>query len=267
MDDSGHVAAAEADRQDVGRPDLFASLKDGDCFVVADAWGDIAGGSDGFFDDDTRLLSRFRLLIGTRPPSALGAGISRNNVLFAFHGANRPLPAMGQKATPPGVMHVERRRFLWDRRLYERIAVTNHSLDHELLPLTIEFDADFRDMFEIRGLGRNARGKRAAPTHDGRRITFCYRGLDDIERASVIAFSEPPARFEANQASFLFSLQPRARFELYIEAGRDPDEAPGRDRFRAAAVKAIKDARRRRRTGAHVRARGARFNAWLDQSR
>jgi glycogen debranching enzyme len=267
MDDQGQVEAVDADRRETGRPDLLASLKDGDCFLVADAHGDIAGGSDGFFDDDTRLLSRFRLLIGGRPPSALGAGVSRNNVLFAFHGANRPLPAMGQKATPPGVMHVERRRFLWHRRLYERVRVTNHSLDHELLPLTIEFDADFRDMFEIRGIPRKARGKLAAPIHDGRRMTFCYRGLDDLERTSVIAFSEPPGRFEANQAVFLFSLQPRARFELYIEVGAEAEDAPSRARYRHAAVRAIIEARRRRRTGARIRARGARFNAWLDQSR
>src|SRR5580704_6448966 len=98
MDDQGQVETVEADLPDAGRPDLFASLKDGDCFLVADANGDIAGGSDGFFDDGTRLLSRFRLLIGGKPASALGAGVSRNNVLFAFDGANRPLPAMGQKA-------------------------------------------------------------------------------------------------------------------------------------------------------------------------
>ena len=38
-------------------------LKDGDTFIVADAAGDIEGGSDGFFHNDTRLLSRFRLRI------------------------------------------------------------------------------------------------------------------------------------------------------------------------------------------------------------
>ena len=37
---------------------LFA-LKHGDTFIVADAFGDIVGDSDGLFHNDTRLLSRF----------------------------------------------------------------------------------------------------------------------------------------------------------------------------------------------------------------
>ena len=32
-------------------------LKDGDSFLVANAYGDIEGESDGLFHDDTRLLS------------------------------------------------------------------------------------------------------------------------------------------------------------------------------------------------------------------
>jgi glycogen debranching enzyme len=267
MDDASYVDHAEADRREADGLGQLLSLKDGDAFIVADANGDILGATDGFFDDDTRLLSRFRLLVGERPPSGLGSAVSRDNVAFTFHGANRPLPVMGQKATPPGVMHVERRRFLWDRRLYERVRVTNHSLDDELLPLIIEFGADFRDMFEIRGIGRGAHGKLAAPIIDGRQIIFGYRGLDEIERASVVAFSEPPGRFSAHRAEFLFSLSPRFRFELYIEVGRGVDEPPSRHRFRAAAAAATRDARQRRRQGARIRARGPRFNAWLDQAR
>ena len=38
-------------------------LKEGDTFLVADAVGDVTGEGDGFFHNDTRLLSCFRLLI------------------------------------------------------------------------------------------------------------------------------------------------------------------------------------------------------------
>src|ERR1700722_19352959 len=163
MDDTGFVDHTEVDRREADGLGQLLSLKDGDAFIVADANGDIMGPTDGFFDDDTRLLSRFRLLVGERPPSGLGSAVSRDNVIFTFHGANRPLPAMGQKATPPGVMHIERRRLIFERRLYERLGVVNHSLDDELLPVSYEFAADFRDMFEIRGIARAAHGALAAP--------------------------------------------------------------------------------------------------------
>ena len=53
------------------------ALKHEDCFMVADGYGDIRGSGDGLFRDDTRLLSRFRLLLGGAcRPSLLGASLS-----------------------------------------------------------------------------------------------------------------------------------------------------------------------------------------------
>ena len=43
-------------------------LKDGDCFLIANAYGDIGNDSDGLFHDDTRLLSTYRLRIAGLPP-------------------------------------------------------------------------------------------------------------------------------------------------------------------------------------------------------
>jgi glycogen debranching enzyme len=267
MDDSPIVDLQDSDRREADGLGQLLSLKNGDTFVVADAYGDILAGADGFFDDDTRILSRFRLLVGGRSPSRLGSGVSRDNVVFTFHGANRPLPVMGQKATPPGVMHIERRRFVWKGHFYERLRLVNHSLDDELAPVAYEFAADFRDMFEIRGLPRQAHGKQAAPEADGRQVRFRYAGLDGLERTSVVSFSEPPGRLTAHRADFLFSLHPRGKFDLYVEVGRKCDEPPSRTRYRTAIAEAIIAARKRRRRGAAVRARGPRFNDWLQQSR
>jgi len=260
-------AAAEVEPVVVDGLGQLLSLKDGDAFLVANAYGDILGGVDGFFDSGTRLLSRLRLLIGGIPPSRLGSGVSRDNVVFAFHGANRRLPRMGEKAAPPGVLHIERRRFLWKQRVYERLRIINHSLDHEILPISYEFAADFRDVFEIRGMKRKARGKSLPPKIDGRRVSFRYEGLDKVERTMVIEFSEPPGRLSGERAEFMISLHPRGRFDLYIEVGRDVEEVPNKARYRTACAKAIMAQRGRDRHGASVRVRGPRFNQWLQQSR
>ncbi len=272
MDDSSVAPqlvseAPASETRDADGLGQLLSLKDGDCFVVADSYGDILGGADGLFDDDTRLLSRLRLLIGGKLPSKLGSGVSRDNVIFTFHGCNRPLPALGQKATPPGVLHIERRRFLWDRRLYERLRIVNHSLDDAILPLSYEFEADFRDIFEVRGIPRKARGTSHAPDAGGRGVTYRYTGLDEIDRRSVIDFSDPPGRLSGHRAEFMLSLPPGGKYELYLEVGRAPEDTPSRPRFREAAAKAILAARKRRRRGASIRARGPRFNEWLRQSR
>src|SRR5665213_1779368 len=154
------------------------SIKDADTFIVADAWGDIRGGVDGLFADGTRILSRLRLLIGDKRPSRLSFGLSRDNAIFTFNGANLALPPVGGRTTPRGVIHVERKRCLRHGHLFERLRLTNFGLDEVMLPIAFEYGADFRDIFEVRGLKRPARGVTDDAKLTGRGVTFAYQGLD-----------------------------------------------------------------------------------------
>lgn len=270
MDDLAPAPDAPVETGDTGEPRvpyrLFA-LKDKDTFVVADAFGDIVGTGDGLFHNDTRILSTFRLLLGGRPPSLLSAAIGQDNVFFTSHGANQALPYPGGPVGPPGVLHVERKRFLWEERLYERICCVNYSRDVVLIPLSVEFAADFRDMFEVRGLHREHRGLLHPPEIDGRSVCFRYEGLDKVERCSVIAFSDPPARISGHRADYMYSLQPEGRLELFLEIGATCGVIPSRERYRFAAARARWDMRARRRHGARIRSSGRLFNEWLVKSR
>src|SRR3954454_2190282 len=108
-------------------PQRLYALKDRDTFIVADSHGDIVGAADGLFHDDTRILSRWELKLGDRTPTLLSGAIGQDNVYFTSHGLNRatPIPG-GASVMPPGVLHLERKRFLWDERLYERVRLTNY---------------------------------------------------------------------------------------------------------------------------------------------
>ena len=88
------------------------TLKDGNSFLLADALGDIHSSDDGFFINDTRLLSRLELAIAGHRPSLLGAAINQDNTVFTSHLTNRPLTAPGELAIPKGVIHIERSRLL-----------------------------------------------------------------------------------------------------------------------------------------------------------
>ena len=140
---------------------LYA-LKHDDTFLVADALGDVSGEGDGLFRDDTRVLSRWQLGIGGISPSLLGAAVSRDNVFFRANVSNRPLPPLGDAATPQGVIHLERARFLWQQRLYERLVFTNYGERELAAPLSIWFAADFADIFEVRGIARKEKGRTLA---------------------------------------------------------------------------------------------------------
>jgi len=270
MDDLAPSPEAPAIVGETGEPRVpyrLYALKDKDIFMVADAFGDVLGEGDGLFDDDTRILSRFQLYLGSHSPSLLSAAIGRDNVFFTSHSANQRLPYPGGPVAPPGVLHIERKRFLWDQRLYERVSLVNYSRDEVIIPLTFEFDVDFRDMFEVRGLTRAKRGVRHAPEVDGRSVTFRYDGLDNIQRTSVITFSDPPGRLSANRAEYFYPLRPEGRLELYIEIGLEAGPTPTRERFRSQAARARFDMRARRRKGARLRTSGRLFSDWIEKSR
>ncbi|MFC7301923.1 glycogen debranching N-terminal domain-containing protein [Cognatiluteimonas weifangensis] len=242
-------------------------LKDGDSFLVANAYGDIEGDSDGLFHDDTRLLSLCRLRIAGARPEMLSAAVTRDNVFFVAHLTNRPLPPLGIGAMPSGLLHVARTRFLSGNRLYERLCVRNYGLQPARVPLQIGYGADFRDMFEVRGSVRAARGEMLPTRVDAAGLVFGYRGLDGRVRESAITFSRRPARLDADGVEFLLELAPGATDELFIEVGLVPHEPPTLSRYRDAAAHARRRMRARQRRGARVRSAGPLFSDWLQRSR
>ncbi len=241
-------------------------LKHRDTFLVADAFGDIWGNGDGLFHDDTRVLSRFGLTLGGHLPSLLGAGVSQDNVFFTANLTNRPLPPLGGRPVPEGVLHIERTRFLWEERLYERLTITNYAELDAVAPLSLSFAADFRDMFEVRGTRREVRGRLLPTAVTTDTVVVGYAGLDGIFRTCSLAFSEHPDRLTPDRAEIVVRLGPQERRELYIEIGLDAPALPSRTRFRAAAARARLAMRARRRLGATVRSSGRLFNEWLDKS-
>jgi glycogen debranching enzyme len=248
-------------------PSRLFALKHGDMFVVGDAFGDILGEGDGLFHDDTRLLSRFRLSIAGRPLSLLGSAIGQDNVVFTTNLTNRPLPPIGEQATPEGVIHVERTRLLWETRLYERLRLRNYGRTPTRLPLSLSFAADFRDMFEVRGLERPARGQVLPPVLAADAVTLCYHGLDGVLRTTALSFCPAPVRLTADTAEFDVALAPGARTDLFIEVGIEPSEPPSRLRYRAASARARFRMRSLRRHGATTLSSGRLFNEWLARSR
>jgi glycogen debranching enzyme len=241
-------------------------LKQGDTFLVADVTGDIAGGDDGLFHNDTRILSLFRLDLGGGSPWVLGAAVSRDNVFFTATLTNFPLPPLGGSATPEGVIHIERKRLLWESRIYERLCFTNFSSAAAVLPIGVAVGADYRDMFEVRGQQRRAHGTLYAPAVSHDSITLQYEGLDAVCRTSVIAFSNTPARIDGTGASFRMDIPKGGTAVLYIEVGLEAAPAPGRARWRSAAAQALMLARRVRLRSARLRTPSRLFNEWIDRS-
>lgn len=242
------------------------TLKDGDTFLLADALGDVQEGEDGLFTNDTRLLSRFELSIAGKPVSLLGASISQDNTTFTAHLTNRPLPALGERVIPQGVIHVERCRLLRSGRMYERLTLSNFSDARADVPVRLTFAADFVDIFEVQGHVRPRRGELLAPTLGERSVKLAYRGLDAITRITEIEFSRKPLTLSAHTAEFLIELERGAVEHLYIEAGAAADTPASQVRFQQASEAATGNAKERLQASAYLETSGRLFNQWVEKS-
>lgn len=243
------------------------TLKDGDTFLLADALGDIQGSSDGLFCNDTRMLSRFELSVAGRHPSLLGAALSHDNTLFISHLTNRPLPALGEHGIPQGVIHIERNRFLCGGRLHECLRLTNFSDQIAAVPLTLSFEADFVDIFEVQGHTRKARGEIRPARVDESSVRLTYCGLDDLERTTEIRFSPKPRAISASEAEFVIELARMDVAELFIEIGTGAEVPVSKDRFSAQRERSSHSMHDRLQQGATITTSGPLFNEWIEKSR
>ncbi|RKP45906.1 amylo-alpha-1,6-glucosidase [Trinickia fusca] len=275
-------------------------LKSGDTFVVNDPLGDINGHDDGLFVNDTRMLSQLRLTFGGRAPSLLSGSVSSDNTSFTAHLTNRPLPPLGGEGMPEGVIHVERLRVLCGTVLYEAIQLTNYGSSDAVVPLSISFASDFKDMFEVRGMKRGKHGTFEPPRVLQGQVQLRYVGLDEVERNVHIAFSPEPKHLFADRADYSVQLSAQACVSIYLSVAAQARPLPaaqgsappsvhvaqpphsasvvhltqidavrprvGRAAVRAALANSHLSMRERRRSTARLRSSNPLFNAWLDRS-
>jgi glycogen debranching enzyme len=243
------------------------TLKDGNTFLLADALGDIQDSDDGLFTNDTRVLSRYELQIGGHAPSLLGADINQDNTLFTAHLTNEPLPALSEHSIPRGVIHIERVRCISDGCVYERLRLTNFSDVGASLPLNVVFNADFADIFEVKGHVRPQHGEHLPPHIGERSVDLVYRGRDSVVRATRIEFSERPQSLSSQQARFVIELTGGATAELYICIGQNRCGRMSPDVFETVTRGLHEKMSARVCQGASISTSGRLFNQWIDKSR
>jgi glycogen debranching enzyme len=192
-------------------------LKNGELFAVFDRFGDIraeAEGAQGLYLGDTRHLSVLFLLVDGRQPVLMSSTVLEDNAVMTADLATHSDREVGGRATEPG--HILRSKLLQADACHERIHVENHGrLDRDLV-LEICLDADYADIFEVRGATRSRRGERAPVETTASAIVFSYLGLDQCRRRTEVRFSPPPDEIDGGVARYRLRLGPKAIWELDI---------------------------------------------------
>jgi glycogen debranching enzyme len=178
-------------------------LKHDRLFLLSDAFGDLKTDQRGLglYTGDTRVLSRLELRIDGQRPVVLrtgtGAGYACTIQMTNPDLARNPLEK-GDRAEMLArqSLGIVRERRVSDGGLDELVRVHNYTMHPERCVLSLALDADFADIFEVRGVRRAARGERAPASVDDESVTFEYRGLDGRLRRTRIHVSEHPTRVE-----------------------------------------------------------------------
>jgi glycogen debranching enzyme len=171
------------------------TLKDDDIFLITDTLGNISGCSQdetiaslGLFCRDTRFLSRLELQIAGRSPILLTCNADKGFALSALC-TNPTIPNINAET-----ISIQRELVL-NGSLFEELTIYNYNTSPVSFELSLSFEADFSDLFEIRGFHRKQRGgllRRVQP--DDRdvainELTMAYQGLDGAILESRIHFA------------------------------------------------------------------------------
>ena len=195
------------------------SLKHDDTFIVLDSHGDIgasAGGPDGLFNADTRYLARLELVLDDLQPLLLGSSLRDDNSALTVDLTNPDIYRQGRIVLQKDMLHIVRTIFLWRGTAYQRIGLQNHGDRPASCKLTLLFDNDFADLFEVRGERRPRRGTGSSKLLGPSEVLLEYRGLDETQRATALNFDPPPTHLSVNAATWELELEPHKSKSLFV---------------------------------------------------
>src|SRR5205085_2841103 len=117
---------------------------------------------------------------------------------------------------PRGSLQLQRSRFLFQGCCHELLRIRNFHLEPANFYLHLLLDADYVDLFEVRGQHRSHRGDRLPSEFDHSSLALAYRGLDQVIRRTRISCDPAPDRVAESFFRFSIHLEPKAEIKYRI---------------------------------------------------
>jgi glycogen debranching enzyme len=243
-------------------------LRQGDMFAVFDRCGDfrqLGFGGIGLFYHEARHLSTSVLRLSNGPLSLLSSTVSQDNTVLTVDLTNPDLYLDDGRHLLHGTIHFHRTKFLWNDACQEEIRVRNYNLVPISLELLLELDADFADIFEVRGHQREKPRQFLDPNVNNSSVTFSYQGLDQVLRTTQIASSLTPVAVKPSEMRFRLELesQEEKAFAITISCSWN-SERPLASYHEAAEALANQAPKSR---GCEIETSNEQFNDWINRSR
>jgi glycogen debranching enzyme len=197
-------------------------LKCGETFGVFNRYGDIESVGTmqfGLFHMETRHLSRLAFYLCGLTPLLLNSTIREDNSLLTVDATNFDTQLTETNRLPQGSIHIFRSTSVSKTGLHLQFRFKNYGRQPNPLLLAFLFDADFSDIFEVRGTPRRQHGLRLDDRIEHQSLVLAYEGLDGIRRQTRISFSSVYETLHNREATFSHTLHPEEEWNLAINVG------------------------------------------------
>ena len=235
------------------------TLIDGKTFLSTTLSGDIMppGAPDaGLFYDDTRFLSRLELRVGGYRTVVLSSSTEQTFV-SQIELTTGQITLRETYEIPENTVHIRREQLLASDIFYDHLTFENFNFNDVNLAIELAFEADFMDVFQVRGVARERLGHYYKPIVHRDSIIFHYCGLDDVTRNTAVRFSPEPEQVDGTTARWQLPLPPCKRFQLQCTT---VPQVSGKH-LRAGRPDFVQQLRSRRETFAAWETRATHFNS------
>jgi glycogen debranching enzyme len=184
-------------------------IREGGTFLLTDTDGDVPLGNKrgfGLYHADTRHLSGYQFTLRNVEPVLLTStaelGFAQQQVL-----TNPIMVGQGGRQLERQTVEISRVRAISDDVLEETLTITNYNNFPVTLDLLYRFEADFADIFEVRGYQRESRGKVQPARVEESSVHLSYEGLDGRIRQTDLHFDPVPLELGAGHALHRIDLE------------------------------------------------------------
>ncbi|MHB8263261.1 MAG: amylo-alpha-1,6-glucosidase [Acidimicrobiales bacterium] len=196
--------------ESIGSMGSLVTLVEESTFSISERNGDVvAGGAQGLFFRDSRVISRYEVRVNEDRLEGLGISSSEP---FSATFVSRPLPRPSGAAS---TLLVTRSRYLGDG-MREDIEIQNFHHEATYCSLDIFLDADFANLFAVKeGRGGNPDGEITYDGGTGEAVFLFRRG--GFSRGARVKFYPLPTQISKELARFEVIVPPRGRWTLCVE--------------------------------------------------
>ena len=188
----------------------YRVLKDNNTFLLTGINGDIQENQTygyGLYKKDTRFLSRFETYINGEALICLDSE-AKETTMATIRLTNPHIEKNGELLLWRESIEVKRERFIYQDVWYEQFTLKNYSPQPNVFDFNLIVDADFKDMFIVRGFQNGNIGSITDRKVEEDGYIISYEGSDNLKRRTVFKWDVPCHDVsESGMFTFNFNLK------------------------------------------------------------